>query len=1200
MIQVVSLLKSDMKGGHRFLERYFCDFGERIPKDQNGLAKIDSFTQRSFADKRRLLSYSRVGIVGESGIGKTEFVRSIAEKAPHVKLIRVSDYSGGGFGEGLKSVCKSTKKKVEVVIVDGVDANLPILPELVKTMEDFSKLAFIITTTDYANLDYLASNVPGFKKFVMAPLRESDIQIIAEERLGGDEADRFFKVVKNSYLPICRTPLGINLLCGYWRSRGALSTLKSQLLREFVFDLCVRNPNGKVPVSDSRSSAQYHDCAVKIAGAMFLTGKRIVTRSGAGGSPSTCLAISDFLSDADVKVGAELLRYAIFSPDESGGYAFSHKTYFDFLAAEWLFRFVPRRDHMKFFVDGATRTLFPQNVDVAAVLALRQEKVYALLLKLRPEALMTYAEELTVKQKNALFERLFSQSSKSSIRVPGVFSHLGYLDTAFSRKQVKFYLSKYRSRDPKELEFLLVACRKFDLQAEIASLSEIVIDPNVGVDERIYALTLMPHDIDKLTLNNLVDLLGRSASPDVIAELDFKARLILRLDEWGASISNILAGLVSLSGLDARRTFVRTLHMLRVKFPQMLDRRNLSDDEFVELLQFSQACLTCEVCAHQLHVMGAAAFQHCWTSAVRRRKVEDLMRSYVQIVRSGENPLRFHNRQGDEGSCLSAAKLIADEETRHAMVDSIVGNPDWRDSDVTLIMVKTLLTGVNDACWLQLRHSSALDLNMQERWALLRRKFERVQGSTGSSRLGRIVRTPTRGLILKQAMATTKAKRNRFPLVVDKICSGEPSDSAIGIRQMFESLSGCDPDDFEQFVRIADKYLNASLRKKDWSSEAPYVFCSLALTLGQNSAIVTGWTDDQLKCLVGAMLDRGWPGRLPEFSSVLVEQDCRLRLFFIDNIAEHWDAMDAYRRDLEVRTLAAKMSRTTVESFYRKLKKGCYRDEFAEAVVSALLNAGVDSQDLQNLKVVCGFIEEKVFEKGGGLLPAGDLYYYCLMQLAPIEMIKRIEQQESRSTGFSQELLGRFCDRPLFIKPALDRLGCSELATIYEFLKEKCPEHKSDMQNVCLSLLNLRDERANLLLEQFAQQNPDGVGWEKILNLVAERRAWEKFVPVPRAEIMDEMRRYSMPMKKTVLNVKILENPIQKLYWLVLAALVPILIKFAFDYFKGDEPAPNDSNSIQNVGNQRLDQSVHENKSENYDFRGATINGPVSIQRDGK
>lgn len=182
-------------------------------------------------------------------------------------------------------------------------------------------------------------------------LRRSDVESAA--RTEGVDVNALIQAIHlRNATALAAKPVTLRMLLGRYRTTGTLPTMQADLYRQGVLELC-KEPNQKRVDKDAPewvgrlTPDQRHAVARRIAGFSILCQRPFVqTRHRAGEPvPEGCLALSDLCGrekvggtelNVDEAAVTEVLGCALFQGSGSGVVSWSHQTYAEFLAAEWL------------------------------------------------------------------------------------------------------------------------------------------------------------------------------------------------------------------------------------------------------------------------------------------------------------------------------------------------------------------------------------------------------------------------------------------------------------------------------------------------------------------------------------------------------------------------------------------------------------------------------------------------------------------------------------------------------------------------------------------------------------------------------------------------------------------------------------------------------------------------------------------------
>ena len=944
------------------LKRFFCKIGQKMPTDRDGLLIARAFRNGAVLDQEKVLSFRRCCIVGESGIGKTEFIRGNCGNNGNFKVFYASDIRSVDVISRIRKICASRSRKSLTVVLDGIDGSVVgLLSEFVEVMNEYKKIGFIVSATDCSISEYLRKTASGVMQVTMAPLTQEDVRAISEERLGCDECDVFCKMVEKENLgSICRTPLGVNVLCGYWKEKRRLTSSRVELLKRFVADLCENNSNGRIAGNSKYASARYYGCAMTIAGAMLISGCRIIASERGVNTSRDVLTITDVFGGEDVYVAIELLKRAIFAPVAGGQYSFSHRTFFSVLAAEWVSRNTDINELLPVFIDEKRHVVFPQNAEVAGLVALGSKLMFSKMLSFGPEYLALYASEMTDSQKDLLLPSLLGAiggNQRIFIQEPIRFEN-------FCSRRNKTWVTKqirhYRSLSENGLRALLLVYRKLNLATESKTMITIVLDAKVPIRVRIVAIPMI-NAVDCVTRGRLLGLLSVRTAGSDIDELSFKARLVSALFRCGVRLEELLPGIVSMASIDSKGVYSRYLRDLRADFVAMLSSIRDGRSGILSLVNFSRECLGVAVNNYHVKVMAARAFQFAWMNARRHDAVTIVANAYADLLLEGVNPLKFYNRESENDQYLTESKLLADYATRRSVIETIVHNTKIDDSVVNAIACNKSQLTQEDEKWLEQQVSECNDLCIRNRWKTL---FDSIR--IKSSRAEHQRKLPSAAIREGAEVFPALLKRIRsFPDIVEDIVGASSMNLSCAIESLHLYLSRRPEPIVLKVCDMAKKYLRHSIGSWRGSVGSADIFCALAVVLMfEGDDIVNAMSDKYLERLFAYMLDDGGLLHQRAFSSLISEYEKRFGAKIIDLLQERWSCLKKEGRTSIVNTIAGWVKRSTVEVFKQKLEAGRYDDDFSEAMIFALGDERIPSR-CANMRVFAEYVKTHCFDDKG-------------------------------------------------------------------------------------------------------------------------------------------------------------------------------------------------------------------------------------------
>lgn len=1171
-----------------------------MPVDSNGLLLSDRFSLGGLFDQEKVLSTRRCCIVGEGGIGKTEFVRKNCGNDGMFKVFYAADVGDSDIIPRIKAVCASHARKISTIVIDGVDGSNPsFLSRFVDVMSWYKKMGFIVTATDCRVGEYLSEMLSGTICLTMAPLSRNDIHSIANNILGADNAEIFYNAVEQSnLLSICRTPIGVNVLCEYWRESKRLSPSRVELLRRFVADLCESNANGKISLHEKYSAARYRRCARVVAGAMLISGcNRIAVGSDVKNGEGT-LVLSDVFSGEDMEVAAQLLRRAVFSPVQKGGYTFSHRLYFSLLASEWACEIADPSKVQPLFIDDNKRIAFPQNAEIAGIVALRNKGLFDKLLSIAPECLALYASEMPDAQKDRLFPAFVhavGRDRRMFVREPiRLESFSSKNNSAWVARRVRHY----SSLSDKELRVLLSAYRKFNLATESRTMIAIVLDGNLSIRIRIAAMPLIKSVDDSDSRNKLQNLLEPRMANEDIDELSFKSCLVSTLYRLGFQIERLLPGIVSIANIDSRNVYSRYLRELRAKFVSMLNSSRCGKHEVALIAGFASECLCAPGNNYHVRVMAIWAFQFAWMKARSCDAVPVLAEVYANLLLCEINPLKFYNRESSDDLYLTDNKLRADFETRRDVVATIVRDIKYDERVIALMVLNNSLLLPEDEVWVARRLDECEDLQIKCRWNVLlnaaRKSTSRVERRVAISQ-----KKDTGERLL---LSVPPARANRFVDVVSEMIKGKCNELNFAIDIVIQDLTGRESSALSRICGMAAKYLRRALVGwKGSEDSALNIFCAIAvLQRFDGGDIVGGFSGKQLERIFDYMLENGAMLHQKYLSPIVEEFEKRFGVQTIDLLYRKWPQLKRQGRTSLVETMAKWIKRTTVEAFWQKSRAGKYAPDFSEAMTQALLGRELHPR-CENMRIFASYIHSKCFDTRGRVKTGnGSLYFwYCYLQNNPQDAMERLSQIVRVKPDFAAAFFKIAESRLVFENLTLSRMTTIELEAAFDFISKQIQNCAVDRHNILSRMIALNEDEAFDAIERLSMQHPECMDWERWLSIVEMQRKVRAFKRAPRECVAEELRKYYSDTKEED-SMNTSRKWMKRLLWVALTTGVGTIVTIAINRILNENRDSSSNVHIDSKNDQsvHVDQSMQIDDSQKLDFKGAVFNGPVSIRTE--
>jgi hypothetical protein len=331
---------------HMYIERYVYEAGLDISLGTDDL----SFDYEYCKNLTEFASLNGAILLAEGGMGKTTFIGKLKTHfGDDVELIELAYYNKDP--QGLRE--KINKASPSNIIIDGIDEAPGAHGVLELELKKLNGKKIWLVSREIDVIENL-EKLPNLKKYFLAPYTQDDVRQIANQKgLAADQIVDIFK--EKGILSLCANPIGCNFAIEAYKTDPDNITQSSMWVNG-IKELCNENRSSSKNVIDPSqySYDQIMDCAAWIAVCMALTDNNAVS---VGKSPKA-LFLEDlvFLDKNFTKdmIRATLNR-ALFSSDYDHLYHFSHNTYYDYLAAYWLYKyFHPKQYSNLLFAPGKT------------------------------------------------------------------------------------------------------------------------------------------------------------------------------------------------------------------------------------------------------------------------------------------------------------------------------------------------------------------------------------------------------------------------------------------------------------------------------------------------------------------------------------------------------------------------------------------------------------------------------------------------------------------------------------------------------------------------------------------------------------------------------------------------------------------------------------------------------------------------------
>ncbi len=387
-------------------------------------------------------------ILGDPGIGKTHLVEQALRSAiasrgndrvVHIELGAIgSEYAlDQAIFEEPRIAQWLTDDTMLELFLDGLDESLANLHTMAahirRALERLPlarlKLRLSCRTTEWQRdlEEFLRKRWPGAAIRVIAPLREADVALAAAE--AGVDAEPFLTSVRRAGALAAR-PVTLSFFLGLAQQGQALPQTHEELYRKGCLLLCGESNEGRQMREQTSpfTESQIYGCAARIAAAtVFANRAEIVTSVTIPSDARTSVfwnQIAPATEDVDgeqftvtVELVRATLRRALFRANGQGRARWAHRTFAEFMAAEYL-RAHPLRPQQKLDLLVAPNGygVVPQLRETAAWSANLDGQLRRSLIDLDPAAVLradvsTFADD----DRHALVDALFKHHTEEAL-----------------------------------------------------------------------------------------------------------------------------------------------------------------------------------------------------------------------------------------------------------------------------------------------------------------------------------------------------------------------------------------------------------------------------------------------------------------------------------------------------------------------------------------------------------------------------------------------------------------------------------------------------------------------------------------------------------------------------------------------------------------------------------------------------------------
>lgn len=405
--------------------RYWCRRGSTLEMDDGYLLDPETGWGQLAAGELRTLDALRdkrcLILLGEAGIGKSTELKCITGN-PSDRPIVALDLGDYGDEEALDRDLRNSPQvqawlegRGEItILLDSLDEMLIDRPRAIGFLKRWlrsiavDRLYLRITCRSAAWPETLSKNLAEVfneeqvSVWELAPLRREDVAEAARaERL---DVEAFLQQLGDLHVQsLACNPTTLQMLINIWRQENRLPGSAVELFRRGLAQLCTPSDERRDRLPPRRTPRQLLNVAGRIAALSVFT-KRPVIRNGLvlDHEGQEELSIDELNGgpegpegstvEVDAQVLHEVFATGLFSAKGEGRIGFAHKTYAEFLAAQYLVnhRITDQlRDSILFVRDESPPHLIPQLRETGAWVASMDNAFAQLLLEREPETLLS-------------------------------------------------------------------------------------------------------------------------------------------------------------------------------------------------------------------------------------------------------------------------------------------------------------------------------------------------------------------------------------------------------------------------------------------------------------------------------------------------------------------------------------------------------------------------------------------------------------------------------------------------------------------------------------------------------------------------------------------------------------------------------------------------------------------------------------------
>ncbi len=537
--------------------RYWCPNGDNYYIDQNGYV-IDPSTSQFSANSHLVQDPFRqpqhcVILLGEPGIGKStamnkfcaEFNANHGDSADEIHLIKLETLSTDvsfksemihndvvqTWLEGNHNLYLLLDSFDECVIRVDILSNL-LLNVLEKFPRDRLYLRIACRTGEWPinlsnSLSFLFS-FDQFKLLKLVPLRKRDIEESAEKRIeiiGNKSPTDFIRNIERlEIVPFAIHPITLKFLLNIYTKENTFPNSKKEIYNKGCLILCeeVSQTRREYSRDEEISSEHRYIVAARIAAyCVFSKCTGIWTDIDLGNVPENVICELSLSGYKEQILGQEfdVTQYIVHDTLLCGLFnsakpnrQWSHKTYMDFLASEYLIkRSIPLEQIRSLIINplDPEKRINPHLKGVVSWLCLAYLDLFEEILAQEPEIILQIdANQLPDGEKREVVKALLENFDRSSLRLN--YHNLTHLLRKFSHSQIIPQISNFISEENNSLDskrFAIRIAEECELIGMASQLIDLILDDSKDIHLRISAASAIESFSNKFPIKKREELI---------------------------------------------------------------------------------------------------------------------------------------------------------------------------------------------------------------------------------------------------------------------------------------------------------------------------------------------------------------------------------------------------------------------------------------------------------------------------------------------------------------------------------------------------------------------------------------------------------------------------------------------------------------------------------------------------------------------